>query len=132
MNVTATKVEEIETYILRNDGISFATLGRMFGRGDLEIYLEKPNIVLWQGMSDEVFEVIRDLLQAGKIWIKPCDEFVYMIDGGFLKIPVAKRTPRGGAYKTKRWLPVVIMTGPIDEKKAIANPWGEIETTQAG
>jgi hypothetical protein len=65
-----------------------------------------PNCIWWVGMSEKMIDAI-ELCQKRKS-IEPgyAHYLVYLIDGGMLKFPIAKRLPKGG-YKKPHWVPVV-------------------------
>jgi hypothetical protein len=76
-------------------------------KGDLDIVLSdaRPNTVLWVGVSQMFTDAFFSF--GGRIEIHPSCELIYMMDGAFLRLPVAKRGPRRNDYKTPHWVPVV-------------------------
>lgn len=64
------------------------------------------NIILWNGVSDELINAVNSLIDDGMICAKVTSLLVYAIDGHFLKLPIGKRFPQNG-YTRPRWVPVV-------------------------
>lgn len=69
-------------------------------------FTEHPNLCLWGAMTEEFVAVMRDLQATKQVVMEPSSVLVYLIDGGILKMPIAKR-PRKGGYKKPHWLPTV-------------------------
>ena len=95
--------------------VTFVELRRLFGqeaKGQLSIVLaEYPNIVLWTGVSKtfvDAFDFIRS-----KIRLKSTSELTYLIDGGILQMPIAKKKCD---YKEPHWAPVCLNLGPGDQR----------------
>lgn len=101
--------DAIEAYVKQYDWVTFPELQRRlepFAEVEGTMALELvPNVVLWVGMSEPFADAIQQLQREKRIWPWPTSALTYMIDGGMLKIPIAKRLPKGG-YKHERWLPV--------------------------
>ena len=89
-------------------GTSFVELQNMIGKesvGTFCIDVNKfKNVILWDGMSEMFCQCIIELIGEKKIQAVPIHELVYVMDGSFLKVPIAKR---GRNYKTLHWTPVV-------------------------
>ena len=107
-------------YVRSRDWVSFPEL-----RGALEPYFSvrgdsrldiADNVTLWAGLSAEFADTIADLERAHRLFFHPASLMVYLVDGGVLNLPVAKRLPKGG-YKSLHWLPVVLRTVPPMERK---------------
>jgi hypothetical protein len=101
--------DAIEDYIRQYDYVTFTELSRrlepyfdLTGTMALEI---APNVILWLGMSEAFCDAINQLQCEKRIWPYPSSSLTYMIDGGMLKLPVAKRLSKAG-YKKEHWLPV--------------------------
>ncbi len=112
--------EEIQAKIMelvrRSDWVSFVEVDRMLKAAGMdpsgEIAICSPrdsNVVFWAGVSDAYVDAISGLLKDKKLFLHISDPFSYMIDGGGLSFPLAKRLPKDG-YKTRRWLPVCLRT----------------------
>jgi hypothetical protein len=71
------------------------------------------NIVLWMGMSEEVIELMTGLLNSKKIYAHPSCVLNYVMDGGSLKLPIAKKAIR---YRKRHWFPVSFCTFPKPTK----------------
>lgn len=74
--------------------------------------VEHSNIIYWT-FSKIGTKILIELLNDKKIGFKPMgselERTTYLIDGGVLKLPIAKRPPKSG-YKKLHWLPVWITT----------------------
>ena len=99
---------QILKMIEERPGCSFAELSRIEGfRGDFRMLSdgeETSNVVLWDGISLEATDAIRELMREGLIQMETAHFLVYLIDGCTLSLPLAKW---GRHYKQRRWLPVV-------------------------
>jgi hypothetical protein len=71
-----------------------------------------PNAIMWAGVSEclvDAFRLIRSAIEP-----RLARPFVYLCDGEYLKLPIAKRpTPRG--YKEPHWLPVCFVRREITQ-----------------
>jgi hypothetical protein len=74
------------------------------------LYPGEPSIVLWTGVSEEFIAVLDELLGAKLVHYAPASPWVYLIDGGLLDLPLARRLPRDG-YRKPHWLPIVVQPG---------------------
>jgi hypothetical protein len=93
--------------LLERNHVTFAEISRIEGaRGDREITIETDeasNIVLWQGVSQELADALEIIRQEGQYEPRPTGILTYAIDGMMLRMPIAKRKRH---YKTPHWLPV--------------------------
>ena len=90
-------------YIEHNDTATFVELKGVYGEGadgDYEISV-RPNVILWVGMSTDFLKALNAL--KDKVGMSSASYLSYVIDGGMLKLPIAKR-PRD--YKKPHWFPV--------------------------
>jgi hypothetical protein len=72
-----------------------------------------PNLILWSGMSEAACTAIREALATGTIEYRPTSPLVYMIDGGFPDMPLAKSLRH---YTVPHWVPVTL--NPKDTRQA--------------
>ena len=88
-------------------GVSFVEMrNRIKGFGGEFAYgFFDMNVMFWSGMSKEFVEAIDELVLARKIVPTPTTVLVYLMDGAFPKLPIAKQLNR--KYKSERWLPIV-------------------------
>jgi hypothetical protein len=49
-----------------------------------------PNLILWSGMSEAACQAIRQALSTATIEYQPTAPLVYMIDGSFPDMPIAR------------------------------------------
>lgn len=103
--------DAIEAYIRQYDHVTFVELLSRLEpfadvRGDFGLEL-RDNVVLWAGMSESFTDAIEQLRAEKRVWPTPTVWLTYMIDGGSLSLPIAKRIPKGG-YKKPHWLPVCL------------------------
>ena len=97
-------------------GTSFAEIMGWFpeAKGDLAMCLnDNPTIILWTNLSQEFMDIIKELLDEKIIRIQSCHFFVYLADGHFLGLPIAKRLDHH--YKKPRWLPAVFILAKKDK-----------------
>lgn len=108
-------MEDILWYVQNYDWVSLVELARRYGdqgKGDHALTIEpKLNIVLWANMSEKLVTSIIELVHNKEIHVHPASFLAYMIDGGGLRLPLAKKPPPSG-YKESHWLPVTLRSGP--------------------
>jgi hypothetical protein len=85
--------------------VSFVELAREVPgfEGDLQLRLPQKNWVLWSGLSQEAVDALKELMDDNLITQTPCQPITYMVDGGWLDLPLVK-TAR--SYKKPHWIPV--------------------------
>ena len=95
----------LREFIKQRPMCTFAEIGGAFGRGDHIMYYgdKEKNLVLWDGLPREIAEVLQELIEENKIVMRVVDSAVYILDGAYLKLPVAKSIR---PYKKPHWLPV--------------------------
>lgn len=103
----------VEEYVERHDHVSYPEIAhRIFEangvehRGSISIE-DNHNIVYWAGMSEMFADTMMLVERRAKIVRKQASVFTYLVDGGMLRLPIAKRLPPKGGFKKPRWLPVV-------------------------
>lgn len=108
----ADAANEIVDYIAEYQHTSFAEMMRIMEshgiekKGDVVLSLpEFPNMILWGGISDEAADILQVVLVWPGIVLKPSSQLVYLIDGGLLRFPLAKRLHN---YKKPHWLPITL------------------------
>lgn len=95
-----------------HNNVTFCELRRILenhhipAHGDTCMQIGDTNVVLWAGMSPEFSDTATVLYNHPDMELAATQPLLYMIEGGMLTLPIAKRPPRGG-YKHPRWLPVV-------------------------
>lgn len=115
--------EAVCAYVKYFDHVSFVELGKI-----LEPYLptkgnhclclpDYENLVVWLGMSPEWTQLMIRLLADHRVYLYPSSSLVYLIDGGFPRMPIAKSVRH---YKTEHWCPTVLRVIPpvLAQKKA--------------
>lgn len=107
MGITAFERIDMEEAILKcisKGGVSFVELSREVPgfNGELWIRNEK-NHVYWSNISEEAAKILYDLEMNDIIKKVPCMELIYVMDGGYMTLPIVK-TNR--TYKKPHWLPV--------------------------
>ena len=111
----------IENYIKAHPGTSFVEIERLFEengfdyRGDRGIFPSTEhrdgdidigkNILFWAGWNRQACEIFCEII-AGDFHYETCPIVLYLADGGYLDIPIAKRYYHD--YKDIHWLPAVI------------------------
>ena len=91
--------------VVSKGGVSFVELEREVPgfKGDSQIRLPKLNWVLWSGLSEEASTALKELLDDNLIEQRPCQPITYIVDGGWLDLPIVKSNR---SYKHPHWLPV--------------------------
>ncbi len=100
--------EEVLKFITDKDSVTFVEIENRWPNlkeadGGL-VWELQPNLVAWSGWSKASYEMLRDLVKAGLIDMQSTQKLTYMIDGGGLNFPIAKKLK---PYKSFRWLPIV-------------------------
>jgi hypothetical protein len=98
--------EAIYDYIKHHPGTSFAELDRIKGVSGGDVQLTIDSLVLWAGLTEDGAKAIQELLGKKLIKYQGAPEFIYLIDGKRLNLPIAK-TKAAIKAKKPRWLPVV-------------------------
>lgn len=85
-------------------GVSFVELSREVPGFNGEYWLRnEKNHVFWSNVSKEAAEILHDLEMTNVIRKIPCMELIYVMDGGYLNLPIVKTNRK---YKKPHWLPV--------------------------
>ena len=102
--------QAILDYVKRLDHVTFNELSRDVAgvKGELDMAIDKYNIIIWQNLSAEAVNVILELQEEGALHLKPTIPLTYMVEGVYLTLPVATKK---ALYKKPRWLPVVLKLG---------------------
>jgi hypothetical protein len=118
--------EDVVTFITRRPGASMAEIMQLAGdegkgncdlefRGRNQDFDFIKNIFIWQGMSEELGNVLTDfqtneLAHMHIITNEMEALMVYLADGMLPTIPMVKRIRKNG-YKKPHWIPVVLYPG---------------------
>lgn len=111
--------DAVVEYLRRHDYVTFAEIQLRLApfletRG--AVCLEQAsNLVLWADMSQELADLLQGLLRARRVFLHPASALTYLIDGGLLKLPLARRPPAGG-YKEQHWLPTTLRLIPLRDR----------------
>jgi hypothetical protein len=107
---------EIFELIKKSDYVSFGELSYIKGfKGDfLMMHPKFENIIFWNDISENAIQCLIELIKEEKIYIHPTEELLYIGEGGFPNLPIAK-TPKD--YKTPHWLPIVFSNHPYTQKE---------------
>jgi hypothetical protein len=107
--------ERIVGYLERFGHTTFATL--QMSLSDLcvkrdedlgyEWAMADSNVVIWTNLTHKGICTLVHLKRTGVIDLHPCPILYYMMDGGLLRYPIAKRPPSRG-YKEPHWVPTVL------------------------
>lgn len=111
LETLATKIVD---YVRQYDFVTFVEVDRIAkevlgdgASGDVALMAppQFSHTVIWIGLSDTYASAVDKALAEGKLTFFPASWLSYLIDGGVLKLPLAKR-PR--SYKSNHWLPVCL------------------------
>jgi hypothetical protein len=96
----------------KRGGVSYVEIMNRIGeeaKGALasEVGAPNSNLFEWCGMSQALTDAMTLLLKDGKIERRPTSFLTYLVDGGGLTFPIAKRNPPAGGFKKPCWIPVV-------------------------
>lgn len=97
--------KKILDFLKTRDYVSFQEMNQIDGfKGDRVLELDE-NLVLWQGISKEASQAILELIRAKKVKMNPSTIYVYLFDGGYLNLPIAKKMQ---SYKKPHWFPITL------------------------
>lgn len=81
-------------------------------RGELNLSMSMDrNVLLWSGMSEEMSEVLVELMDQKRIFAHRSTVAAYHVQGGVLGLPLAE-SPRAGGLHHPHWLPVAFRAVP--------------------
>lgn len=106
--------DELKVYIINyikyRTSVSFISLEELFESLYIEyqdeftfVYLDNENIVLWHGWSNEMINLIGNLLTSEQLELERTDVTTYVRHGMYLDLPVMINQ---FDYSGTRWLPV--------------------------
>jgi hypothetical protein len=103
--------ERLIEYVKQKDWVSFVEVERVLSefmevKGTTSIQ-GAPNVILWMGVSEDLADLILELVNEGVLFLWRTQFLTYLIDGRGLTLPIAKRPPKEG-YKKPRWLPTCL------------------------
>jgi hypothetical protein len=117
VETTKMTVEQIAEKILalvveKHGGVTYVEIMNCIGeeaKGALASEVGGPNSNMfeWAGMSQVLTDAMTLLLKDSKIVRRPTSFLRYLVDGGGLNFPIAKRMPKAGGFKHPRWIPTV-------------------------
>lgn len=107
--------EAIAQYVIETQGVTVVEVKRMLERqgieteGDLVLHWPYAPVAIWAGASQELADVLDQLIADDRLDVYPTQNLTYMVDGELLNLPLAnaKSVERRHPYKSDRWLPVV-------------------------
>lgn len=106
--------EDLLRYVEYYDWVSIAELTHWYddqAKGDYQWVTESDdNMIFYAGLSEKLISALRELLREKKVHLHPASLLTYLVDGGMLKLPLARKPPRGG-YKELHWLPICLRPG---------------------
>ena len=103
--------EDIKVLVHKFNHVSFAELKRkvkdFHDENGVDIYLrDNTNIILWNNVSDEGLEAVKEIVQENKdVLVKTTSVLLYLTDGIILKLPLANDMKK--KYKKLHWMPFV-------------------------
>jgi len=102
-------------YVAGFEWVTFVELKRCLApymevEGDGRLCLgNDPNLIVWANVSEVFAGLVTGLLEDGLLVCEPASWLAYLMDGGTLRLPLAKRPPKNG-YESSHWLPVCLRT----------------------
>jgi len=108
---------EILNLVRDRDFVTFVELSSVipdFKGDNAMVLVDFPNIVLWPWVSSLGIVALQDLLKSKEIHICPASILVYMADGNFPSLDIAKGLRQ---YKAPRWLPITFSVNPPKKAK---------------
>ena len=105
--------EAVIEYVTAKDWVTLAEIQEFLApymevKGEAQLSLvHDRNIILWAGMSEEFADFLHGLWGDPSLVLDACSPMAYMMDGGMLNLPIAKRPPKHG-YKEPHWAPICL------------------------
>ncbi len=116
---TEEMTEKIIEFVQGYQPASLVELIRYLGeeaQGEMMMHLpNRPNIILWMGVSDAFINAF--IAAKREVFLDTTHFMIYAMDGGVLRLPIAKRFGKTD-YKKPHWLPVVLSIKRDKEKAA--------------
>ena len=104
--------EAIAARVMGDDHVSFVEVQRIFADHKFDYtgnrmicHPDYTNLVFWSGWNDTAVEIIAQVLDEFQICMSTANVLIYQVDGGGLKLPVAKNMK---SYRKARWYPTVL------------------------
>ena len=76
-------------------------------RGDYD-WIIGTNTIIWSGVSEDAIKAMNELLNEKEVVGSGASLLVYLVDGGMLKLPLAKSLKT--KYKKPHWIPLTFST----------------------
>lgn len=120
--MSAAPEQQVIEYVGEHEGVSFVELEELLSDSievDGEVAITAPadpKINFWVNVSEQFYQVVRNVLDTEQVYLHPCEPVVYAVDGKMPKADLAKEPPEGG-YATERWFPVAFCSYPIEERE---------------
>ncbi len=76
------------------------------------------NVIIWDGMSRAVSDLLIALLRDGRLYLQRCDVTPYQLGGWVLKLPVIDAVP-SGPLSQPHWLPCLLSTEDDSEGRLL-------------
>ena len=117
--------DAVVSYVGAQDWVSFAELKRVFEpymptRGDYVLEYPDTNILIHVGMSQELVELVLELVRSKAVYYHPAEVLTYLVDGELPNLPIArdpKKAVAGHGYKKPHWLPLCLRVVPLLQEK---------------
>lgn len=93
--------------------VDFAEEHGISACGDYVLGQSNFNIVYWSNLSEELSEIINELIISKQLFYHPTEYLTYLIDGCILEMPVVKRVPNKNGYKKPHWWPLCLRVVPM-------------------
>jgi hypothetical protein len=115
-NAAMTLEDQIFEYVRLKQGVTFVELQRYCeslgipGRGDVAMTIDPAgHIVIGWNLSAALYDAVKALLKARRLFFHPCSLLPYIIDGELLHLPLVTRNY---PYQTDHWMPATLNTRP--------------------
>jgi hypothetical protein len=106
-------IVKVLQHIQKEGHVTFLEIERLFKMGGFPYKGSLPlcsasdeNILYWNGWNKGAIRIIRKILRNEAIVIAPTDTITYVIDGGGLDLPIARKADE--QYKVPHWLPITL------------------------
>ena len=109
---------KINKYVNQEDGATFIEIKKLLKQDygekialNGEYALTAPadeNLVFWAEMSEELTEIITELIEEKELMYVPTHPLPYMAEGGGLNLPIAKKPVPDNGYSQPHWTPVLL------------------------
>lgn len=115
-------VDAVIDMIRQREGVTFVEIEKLLSpymevNGDYALYSNSyPTLIFWMGISEQYFEVMKQVMSSGKVEGLPTHYLTYYADGKVPTMPLARKVMQ---YKDPHWVPIAFNSVKAKEKHKV-------------